>query len=130
MPRLKRFKESYLLKRIDPIIPASGFTALALLLVILWTPLAWAADPTPAVPAPAPTSGNIQKADSSSDNITLDFKEADINTVLRVMSIKSNVNIVAGPEVQGTVTIRLENVPWEKKWNRLLKWPVKKPKKI
>ncbi|MBI3317157.1 MAG: secretin and TonB N-terminal domain-containing protein [Candidatus Omnitrophica bacterium] len=53
-------------------------------------------------------------AASGEGNITLDFKEADINTVLRVMSLKSNVNIVAGPEVQGTVTIRLENVPWEK----------------
>lgn len=48
------------------------------------------------------------------DRITLDFKEADINTVLRVLSLKSKVNIVAGPEVQGNVTIRLENVPWEK----------------
>lgn len=50
----------------------------------------------------------------SNNNITLDFKDADINTVLRVLSLKSKVNIVAGPEVQGTVTIRLENVPWEK----------------
>ena len=49
-----------------------------------------------------------------SSKITLDFKDADINTVLRVMSLKSGINIVAGPEVQGTVTIRLENVPWEK----------------
>ena len=47
-------------------------------------------------------------------NISLDFKEADINTVLRVLALKSKTNIVAGPEVQGTVTIRLENVPWEK----------------
>lgn len=48
------------------------------------------------------------------DVITLDFKDADIKTVLRVMSLKSKVNIVAGPEVQGVITIRLENVPWEK----------------
>lgn len=47
-------------------------------------------------------------------NISLDFKEADINTVLRVLSLKSKVNIVTGPEVQGTVTIRLDDVPWEK----------------
>lgn len=59
-------------------------------------------NPAPEVPEPG------------ADNITLDFKEADINTVLRVMSLKSKINIVAGPEVQGTVTIRLENVPWEK----------------
>lgn len=45
--------------------------------------------------------------------VTMDFKEADINTVLRVLSLKSSVNIVAGPEVKGTVTVRLENVPWQ-----------------
>lgn len=62
----------------------------------------------------APGAVRATEALEGPDNITLDFKEADINTVLRVLSIKSNVNIVAGPEVQGTVTIRLENVPWEK----------------
>ena len=66
-----------------------------------------------ATPVAAPETADIQKTENPG-NVTLDFKEADINTVLRVMSIKSNTNIVAGPEVQGTVTIRLENVPWEK----------------
>lgn len=46
--------------------------------------------------------------------VTMDFKEADINTVLRLLSLKSGMNIVAGPEVKGTVTVRLENVPWER----------------
>ncbi len=64
--------------------------------------------------APASTASAPETPDAASNNITLDFKEADINTVLRVMSLKSKINIVAGPEVQGTVTIRLENVPWEK----------------
>lgn len=47
-------------------------------------------------------------------NVTLDFKDADINNVLRILSYKSGVNIVAGKEVQGLVTIRLVDVPWEK----------------
>jgi type IV pilus assembly protein PilQ len=47
-------------------------------------------------------------------NVTLDFKDADINNVLRILSLKSGVNIVAGPEVKGTVTVRLADVPWEK----------------
>lgn len=51
---------------------------------------------------------------SSPDNVSLDFKDADINNVLRILSLKSKVNIIAGPEVKGTVTIRLEDVPWEK----------------
>ncbi len=45
--------------------------------------------------------------------ITMDFKEAEVETVLRLLSLKSGMNIVAGPEVTGTVTVRLENVPWE-----------------
>ncbi|MBN1872217.1 MAG: secretin and TonB N-terminal domain-containing protein [Candidatus Omnitrophica bacterium] len=49
-----------------------------------------------------------------SGNITIDFKEADIVTVLRVLSEKSGVNIVASKDVEGYVTVRLTNVPWEK----------------
>lgn len=44
--------------------------------------------------------------------ITVDFKEAEIDKVLKVISYKSGVNIVASPEVAGTVTIRLVDVPW------------------
>lgn len=64
--------------------------------------------------APAQPAVPGEASDASSGNVTLDFKEADINTVLRVMSLKSGMNIVAGPEVQGNVTIRLENVHWQK----------------
>lgn len=56
----------------------------------------------------------VNASGESQAKVTLDFKDADINTVLRVMSLKSGMNIVAGPEVQGTVTIRLEEVPWKK----------------
>ena len=48
------------------------------------------------------------------DTISLDFKDAEIGTVLRVLSMKSNVNIVTGPEVKGLVTVRLDDVPWQK----------------
>lgn len=46
-------------------------------------------------------------------NITIDFKDADVKTVLRVLSEKSGVNIVAGRDVEGYITIRLSNVYWE-----------------
>lgn len=64
--------------------------------------------------APAAASAEAVPEADTSGNVTLDFKEADINTVLRVMSLKSGMNIVAGPEVQGNVTIRLEDVHWQK----------------
>ncbi len=48
-----------------------------------------------------------------SENISLDFKDAEINNVLKIISYKSGVNIVATPEVRGLVTIRLQDVYWE-----------------
>jgi len=56
-----------------------------------------------------------------SQNVTLDFKEADIRNVLKIISYKSGVNIVATPEVMGNVTIRLVDVPWEKALEVILK---------
>ncbi|MFC1709145.1 type IV pilus secretin PilQ [Candidatus Omnitrophota bacterium] len=49
-----------------------------------------------------------------SGNITLDFSDADIRSVLKIISLKSGVNIVASPDVTGTVSIYLDDVPWEK----------------
>jgi len=46
-------------------------------------------------------------------NVTLDFRDADIRNVLRILSYKSGVNIIVGPEVAGLVTIQLTDVPWE-----------------
>lgn len=46
--------------------------------------------------------------------VTFDFKDADIRNVLRIFSHKTGINIVASPEVQGSVTVKLNNVPWEK----------------
>jgi len=47
-------------------------------------------------------------------NVTLDFREADIRNVLKVLAYKSGVNIILGPEVVGLVNIQLKNVPWQK----------------
>ena len=45
--------------------------------------------------------------------ISLDFKDADINNILRLIAEVSNLNIVAGEDVKGTVTIKLQDVPWD-----------------
>ncbi|MBL7070040.1 MAG: type IV pilus secretin PilQ [Candidatus Omnitrophica bacterium] len=65
---------------------------------------------------------SIKKSDASTDpgNVTLDFKDADIRNVLRLISYKARVNIVATPEVLGNVTIRLFDVPWEKALNTIV----------
>ena len=58
---------------------------------------------------------------TASQNVTLDFKEADIRNVLKIIAIKTGVNIVTTPDVIGNVTIRLMDVPWEKALNAILK---------
>ncbi len=45
--------------------------------------------------------------------VTLDFRDADIQNVLRILAYKSGMNIVTSPEVTGLVTIQLRDVPWE-----------------
>lgn len=73
---------------------------------------------------PQPTQPSIPltpKTETAPGNVSIDFKDADISNVLRILSLKSGINIVAGPEVQGTVTIRLENVPWEDALNVVLR---------
>ncbi|MEK6727589.1 MAG: secretin and TonB N-terminal domain-containing protein [Candidatus Omnitrophota bacterium] len=54
-------------------------------------------------------------------NVTLDFKEADIQNVLKIISYKSGVNIVTTPDVVGNVTIRLMDVPWDTALDMILK---------
>jgi type IV pilus assembly protein PilQ len=58
---------------------------------------------------------------SRSDNVTLDFKEADIRNVLKIIAYKAGINIVTTPEVIGNVTIRLVDVPWEKALDVILR---------
>ena len=57
----------------------------------------------------APAEGNAP----TSGLVTLDFKEADINNVLKIISYKSGINIVTTPDVMGNVSVRLTDVPWE-----------------
>lgn len=58
---------------------------------------------------------------SAPENVTLDFKDADIQNVLKIISYKSGINIVSTPDVMGNVTIRLMDVPWETALDIILK---------
>ncbi len=87
--------------------------------------------PAPAQASSAPSESQASEGESvetktsvevtSPGNITVDFKDADIQNVLRILAFKSGVNIVAGKDVTGTVTIRLVDVPWEKALDVILK---------
>ncbi len=45
--------------------------------------------------------------------ISLDFKDIEMGDVLRLIADVSDLNVIAGDEVKGKVTIRLVDVPWD-----------------
>lgn len=47
------------------------------------------------------------------ERMTLDFANADIRNILKLIGEISKKNLVWGPEVKGTVSMRLKNVPWD-----------------
>lgn len=46
-------------------------------------------------------------------NVTVNFRDVDIGTVLHYLSEVSGLDIVPSPGVEGTVTMRLRDKPWE-----------------
>ncbi len=87
--------------------------------------------PTPAAaPVPEPAKSNGPEKEAATENkvvngdktqltpfkgakISLDFKDADIHNIFRLIAEVSNLNIITTDEVKGKVTIRLVNVPWD-----------------
>lgn len=53
--------------------------------------------------------------------ITIDLMDADIVNVLRLLGDVSGKNVVIGDEVQGKITIKLKNVPWDQALDVILK---------
>ncbi|WP_333654251.1 secretin N-terminal domain-containing protein, partial [Dissulfurispira sp.] len=70
---------------------------------------------------------DIQKAPNSklqtpnSDLVSLDFQDADIVPILRLLGDVSGYNIVIHPDVKGKISMKLMNVPWEQALNIVLK---------
>lgn len=52
--------------------------------------------------------------------MTMDFVNADVTNILRLIGEVSNLNIVWGPDVQGNVSMRLKNVPWDQALDLIL----------
>jgi len=53
--------------------------------------------------------------------ISLDFQDAEITNVLRLIADVSGFNIVLGDDVKGKVTMKLISVPWDQALDMLLK---------
>lgn len=70
--------------------------------------------PTPAAPPPTPAATpagtEVKTEPAESEGGVWEYKDADLQTVLTALALRSNVNILIGDGVTGRVTILLRNV--------------------
>jgi type IV pilus assembly protein PilQ len=64
--------------------------------------------------------GNASSASYGGRRISLDFVNADVHSIFRLISSVSRLNIVASDDVKGTVTVRMEDVPWDQAFAAIL----------
>jgi len=55
------------------------------------------------------------------EKISLDFQDADIHNIFRILNEVSGKNFVIGGDVKGKVTLKLVNVPWDQVLDLVLK---------
>lgn len=84
-------------------------------------------------PVQMATDGSATEKDTRSDDlvagqtryvgrrISLDFQQADITNILRLIAEVSGFNIVVGEGVKSKVTMKLVSVPWDQALDMLLK---------
>ncbi|HWP57126.1 MAG TPA: type IV pilus secretin PilQ [Candidatus Acidoferrales bacterium] len=82
-------------------------------------PEARAAAAEGAAPAPASTETAAEKK-YTGQRISLDFKDADIKNVFRLLGEIGGLNIVVTQDVQRRVTLRLVDVPWDQALDLLI----------
>jgi type IV pilus assembly protein PilQ len=54
------------------------------------------------------------------ERISLSLKDADIRDVIRVFAKLTGLNMVVDPEVRGSVTVELHDVPWDQAFELVL----------
>jgi type IV pilus assembly protein PilQ len=67
----------------------------------------------PAARAAGAVAGDTPGQGYSGRAVTFNFQDVPVRTVLQLIAEESNLNIVASDTVQGNVTLRLINVPWD-----------------
>ncbi len=71
-------------------------------------------------PAPAPPAALPAEKKYTGQRISLDFKDADIKNVFRLLAEVSGLNIVVTGDVVRKVTVRLVDVPWDQALDLLI----------
>src|SRR5439155_1228710 len=74
-----------------------------------------------ALPHTLPAQAVRRESSFTGQRISLDFKDADIQNVLRVLADVSGLNIIATDDVKGKVTLHLNDVPWDQALDLVLR---------
>lgn len=64
---------------------------------------------------------NADKPVYTGEKLSLNFQEIDVRSVLQLIADFTNLNLVASDTVQGGITLRLQNVPWDQALDLVLK---------
>jgi len=80
-----------------------------------------AAPPAPPAPPSAGPPLPATPGTPGTGKLSMDFKDADINNLLRIIAEVSGMNVVAGGDVTGKVTVRLINVEWQQALDVILR---------
>ncbi|MFU2326525.1 type IV pilus secretin PilQ [Pseudomonas sp. NFX98] len=72
------------------------------------------------------TADDLQKRNAdryaySGEKLSLNFQDIDVRSVLQLIADFTNLNLVASDTVQGGITLRLQNVPWDQALDLVLK---------
>ena len=90
-------------------------------LVVQPAPVTPVVAPPPVPVAPVMVVLPEAPAEPEIARLSMDFKDADVNNLLRIIAEVSGQNIVAGEEVKGKVTVRLVDVPWDRALDNILR---------
>lgn len=82
---------------------------------VLKPPVAVLPPSLPGAPAALPltTRPALAAGKYTGQKISLVFDDADIRRILQLIAEVSDLNIIAGDDVKGTITLRLIDVPWD-----------------
>ncbi|CUA86099.1 type IV pilus secretin PilQ [Pseudidiomarina woesei] len=72
------------------------------------------------MPAPQASAQEAQ-AKSNQKPISLNFQDVPVRQLLQILAEENNLNLVASESVTGNITLRLENVPWERALETILR---------
>ena len=63
----------------------------------------------------------VVENDGSQRPISLNFQDVPVRQLLQILANENNLNLVASESVTGNITLRLENVPWQRALNTILR---------